>query len=70
MKESHSKDGNNDNDQRFHGKGKYTFDNGVIYEGDFSKGEFHGEGVLIYQNGVIIKCKYRVDTEDDGPRES
>jgi hypothetical protein len=36
----------------FHGKGKYYFSNGVVYEGDFFKGEFHGEGTLIFPNGV------------------
>ena len=39
---------------RYHGKGKFTYPNGVIYEGDFWKGEFHGNGVLIYPNGVMI----------------
>lgn len=38
----------------YHGKGKYTFDNGVIYEGQFEKGEFHGEGTLHYPNGVRL----------------
>ena len=35
-------------------KGKFTFPNGVVYEGNFDKGEFHGEGTLIYPNGVSI----------------
>ena len=34
------------------GQGKFTFPNGVIYEGNFTKGEFHGDGTLIYPNGV------------------
>ena len=34
------------------GLGKFTFPNGVIYEGNFNKGEFHGDGTLIYPNGV------------------
>ena len=34
------------------GFGKHKFPNGVIYEGNFTKGEFHGEGTLIYPNGV------------------
>ena len=33
-------------------KGKFTFPNGVIYDGEMDKGEFHGEGTLIYPNGV------------------
>ena len=34
------------------GFGKHKFPNGVIYEGNFTKGEFHGEGTLIDPNGV------------------
>ena len=34
------------------GFGKHKLPNGVIYEGNFTKGEFHGEGTLIYPNGV------------------
>jgi len=30
-----------------------TYANGVVYKGNFTKGEFHGEGTLIYPNGVI-----------------
>ena len=37
------------------GNGKFTFPNGVIYEGNFNKGEFHGDGTLIYPNGVSIE---------------
>ena len=36
------------------GIGKHKFPNGVIYEGNFTKGEFHGEGTLIYPNGVSL----------------
>lgn len=36
----------------FHGKGVFTYPNGVKYEGEFSKGEFHGLGKLTYPNGV------------------
>lgn len=34
------------------GKGKYTYPNGTIYEGEFDKGQFHGDGVLIYPRKV------------------
>jgi hypothetical protein len=34
------------------GIGKHKFPNGVVYEGNFEKGEFHGEGTLHYPNGV------------------
>ena len=36
------------------GFGKHKFPNGVIYEGNFTKGEQHGDGTLIYPNGVSI----------------
>lgn len=38
------------------GVGRFTFPNGVVYEGNFLKGEFHGEGTLIYPNGVSLNC--------------
>lgn len=38
------------------GIGKHKFPNGVVYEGNFEKGEFHGEGTLIYPNGVSFIC--------------
>ena len=34
------------------GVGKFKFPNGVVYEGQFDKGEFHGDGTLHYPNGV------------------
>lgn len=38
---------------RYHGNGKFKYDNGVVYEGSFSKGLFHGDGILHYPNGVL-----------------
>lgn len=37
------------------GKGKYIFDNGTVYEGEFKKGQLNGYGKLIdpYQNTYI-----------------
>lgn len=31
----------------FEGHGKYKFASGVVYEGQFHKGDFHGEGRCI-----------------------
>ena len=41
------------------GVGKFKFPNGVVYEGQFDKGEFHGDGTLHYPNGVSIG--FRID---------
>ena len=38
------------------GVGKFKFPNGVVYEGNFDKGEFHGDGTLHYPNGVSQMC--------------
>jgi len=40
------------------GVGTYTFPNGVVYRGQFHKGEFHGEGSLVYPNGGQYKAKW------------
>lgn len=42
----------------FQDKGKFTFPNGTVYEGEFDKGEFHGEGTLIYPNGGRYVAKW------------
>ena len=48
------------------GFGKYTYPNGVRYEGNFSKGEFHGDGTLIYPNGVSKTLKICGDSNRHG----
>ena len=40
------------------GFGKFKFPNGVIYEGNFDKGEFHGDGTLIYPSGGRYVAKW------------
>lgn len=41
------------------GNGTYTYPNGVVYKGQFHKGEFHGDGSLIYPNGGKYKAKWQ-----------
>ena len=59
------------------GRGKFTYPNGVQYDGNFKKGEFHGEGTLIQTNGVSTFRFYpnrllinRVDTLANGKMEN
>ncbi len=40
------------------GKGKYTFANGDIYEGDFVNGELTGKGKYTFTNGDIYEGKF------------
>ena len=40
------------------GVGKFKFPNGVVYEGNFDKGEFHGDGTLHYPNGVSTYSRF------------
>jgi hypothetical protein len=40
-------------DGTYHGRGKATFLNGQVYEGDFDQGVMHGEGVLTWTNGTV-----------------
>ena len=42
----------------FHGKGKYTFDDGTVYLGEFFNGHFHGTGQLVFSNGNRIEGKW------------
>jgi hypothetical protein len=42
----------------YDGLGKFHYENGIVYEGNFSKGEFHGEGTLIYPNGGRYVAKW------------
>ena len=42
----------------YHGNGKYTFEDGTIFIGSFSKGHFHGKGKLTYSNGNWIEGEW------------
>jgi len=55
MAESHQWSGSTSDGPRtnmwLQGEGTYTYPNGVVYKGEFHKGEFHGAGALIYPHG-------------------
>ena len=36
-----------------HGKGKFTYENGTVLEGEFKDGNFNGKGKIIYGNGSL-----------------
>jgi hypothetical protein len=38
---------------KFHGKGKFTFNNGNFYEGQFKSGLYNGSGVLVRPDGTV-----------------
>jgi hypothetical protein len=38
---------------KMHGKGKYTYKNGDVYEGDFAKGNPHGKGKMTWADGRV-----------------
>ena len=40
------------------GKGKITFKDGTIYEGNLNKGEFKGNGHMIWKNGYDYSCEF------------
>ena len=41
------------------GKGKFTFQNGDIYNEDFKDGVFSGQGKMIYSNGEIYEGEFK-----------
>jgi hypothetical protein len=40
---------------KFHGKGKFTYPNGVVYDGDFCDHKFHGKGKFTYVKGGVYE---------------
>jgi len=39
----------------FHGRGKYTWGDGRVYEGDWVEGKIHGKGKFTYSNGNVYE---------------
>ena len=41
-----------------HGKGvEYSYENRLLYEGDFKDDEYHGKGTLYYEDGETVQYK-------------
>ena len=36
-----------------HGKGKFVYEDGGIYEGSWNENQMHGRGILYYSSGKI-----------------
>ena len=43
---------------KMHGLGKYKYNNGLIYEGNYSNGTKNGHGKLIYPDGKIFEGEF------------
>ena len=57
-------DGNFKDDEYDDDNGKYIFENGITYIGQFKNGKKHGNGFLVNKKKEIIKnCEYEYDTE-------
>ena len=41
-----------------HGKGKFSFGNGLYYEGEFNNDLYHGVGTLLMDNLLIFKGEF------------
>ena len=38
-----------------HGKGVYHFSHGLVYEGEFYRGDKHGNGKIITEHGIVYE---------------
>ena len=43
-----------------HGKGKYLYENGDIYEGDWKNNKMHGYGQYRTPSGIMYVLKYNI----------
>ena len=50
---------------KYEGNGKYIFENGNYYIGEFKNDLKHGKGIIYYKNGNI---KYEGDFSNDSPK--
>jgi hypothetical protein len=46
------------------GKGKYTWKNGDIYEGDFKCNQMHGIGKIVHASGNVWAGEFKYDRKD------
>ena len=46
-------------DGRRHGRGKYTYSNGGVYEGEWKNNKRHGRGKDIFSNGKVYEGEYK-----------
>ena len=38
-----------------HGDGKFIWNDGKVYEGNFYNGNLHGNGIITYPNGQVAR---------------
>ncbi len=49
-----------------HGKGKYFYENGDVYEGDFKEGNKNGLGRFMWKNGKVFDGNWENGMMRDG----
>lgn len=57
--------GNLNKKRKITGFGKYTFNNGNIYEGYLKDGKRHGNGIITYSSGSVYDGEFK-DGKQDG----
>ena len=48
-----------------HGKGTITYENGDSYEGEWKEGKKHGQGTLFFDDGSKVVGEFREDSPWD-----
>jgi hypothetical protein len=54
-------EGNYNKDGKRHGKGKYTYASGNVYEGEWKDGKKHGNGKCKYASGNVFEGEWKED---------